>query len=544
MTIPYHAKSEAADVATSELGGKGGLEGKIAIVTGSTSGIGQETARVLASHGAHVIVAARSAQKVEDTVAEINRDMAASGGLGKAEGMLVDLGDLTSVRQFTKEFKAKFNSLHLLINNAGIMALPNRELTKDGFEAQFGTNHIGHFVLTNELVPLLVSSAPSRVVCLSSIAHRRSGILWDDVQLEKNYERWLSYGQAKSANILFARELNRQLQPKGVTAVSVHPGGIMTGLQVNIPKAEMEAMGWITADGKLHPMFKTISQGASTTIFGALSKDLAGNGGAYLEDCHVSETQPAERNNEEDAIRLWKVTNEIVGTNYNFEGQQKLTLIIRSVEDLDTRGKAPSVLLPLLLFLKVLLPDGETAESYSGGGLSKSGCAPIAPNDSNVEVLDMDAIESYDMCRERAPADDVSKMLTRSGISVKLGEVGEVGEVGIERERAPKLNPGCSDEGDEGSWYAKLSGAVLSVAVAGDGATSVISTSLVELRTRTGTWGHRVDFDAVVERGISQAMVISGPHPKLLVKLSFSENEWLLTTVDQKLAGTMGSIGT
>jgi len=317
--MPYPAKTDADAVATAELGGKGGLEGKVVIVTGSTNGIGQATAETLAVHGAHVIVAARSPQKIADSTKEINESVAKAGGSGKAEGMVVDLGDLASVRNFTKQFKAKGLPLHYLINNAGIMALPTRETTKDGFEAQFGTNHIGHFVLTNELVPILVKSGPGRVVCLSSIGHRRSGIVWDDVQLEKSYERWTSYGQAKSANILMARELNRQLKGTGISAFSVHPGGILTGLQIHISREEQEAMGWFLPDGTLHPSFKPISQGASTTIYAALAKELEGKGGEYLEDCRVSATVPPERNSEEDAIRLWALTNKILGTNYDWE---------------------------------------------------------------------------------------------------------------------------------------------------------------------------------------------------------------------------------
>ncbi|KXS19833.1 oxidoreductase [Gonapodya prolifera JEL478] len=315
----YHEKSEASEVAEGELG-KGGLEGKIAIVTGSTNGIGVETARALANHGALVIIAGRSAERAQNTADEINKEIAAKGGSGKAEPAVLELSDLASVRKFTADFKAKHSRLDFLINNAGIMAVPQRELTKDGFEAQFGTNHIGHFVLTNELVPLLVASAPARVVCLSSIGHRRSGIVWDDISLEKNYDRWVSYGQSKTSNILFARELNRQLQSAGVSAFSVHPGGIMTGLQVHMPKEEFEAYGWVRPDGTLHPSFKTVSQGASTSIYAALARELEGKGGSYLEDCHVSETQPPERNNEADAKRLWQVTNQLVGTSYQWEG--------------------------------------------------------------------------------------------------------------------------------------------------------------------------------------------------------------------------------
>ncbi|MFK7600677.1 oxidoreductase [Deinococcus sp. SM5_A1] len=296
------------------------LTGKTAVITGASSGIGVETARALLSAGASVILAVRDTAKGEKIAAELRE----STGNQNAQVIELDLASLAQVREGAARILAAAPAIHMLINNAGIMATPQGQ-TPDGFETQFGTNHLGHFLLTELLMPALLAAAPSRVVALSSSGHRRSDIVWDDINFESRpYDRWDAYGQSKTANALFAVGLTQKYGAQGVTANAVHPGGIMTGLQKYVPVEEQRAMGWQDESGKLNAVFKTTEEGASTTVWAATSPQLEGVGGLFLED--LQESTPLDPQNPdpmfghkpyardaESAARLWTLSEELVG---------------------------------------------------------------------------------------------------------------------------------------------------------------------------------------------------------------------------------------
>ena len=197
------------------------------------------------------------------------------------------------IRKAASDFKSKSKALNILIDNAGIMALPERAVTADGFEAQFGTNHLAHFLLFQELKPLLLASSTpafnSRVVCLSSTGHRSHGIYFDDYQLEKEgtYSPWGSYGQSKTANIYMANEIERRYGSKGLHGMSVHPGGIMTGLQTHVSSGIKDM--WNKPEAQ--KAFKSPEQGAANTVYAALSQVWEGKGGRYLEDLDDASVQ-------------------------------------------------------------------------------------------------------------------------------------------------------------------------------------------------------------------------------------------------------------
>ena len=260
------------------------LSGKTAVVTGGYSGIGLETTRALAKAGAKVIVPVRSPDKAKENLAAVD---------GSVETCQMDLGDLVSVQNCAAEIAGNHDKIHILINNAGIMACPETRLGP-GWEAQFATNHIGHFVFTKELAPYLKNAGGARVVCLSSLAHKRSPIIWDDIHFQKNdYDKWVAYGQSKTANALFALDLNRRMSGDGVKAFSAHPGGIMTPLQRHLPQEEMVALGWIDENGEVpdavKAFFKTPDQGCATSLWCATSKALDDRGGEYCEDCDIAQ---------------------------------------------------------------------------------------------------------------------------------------------------------------------------------------------------------------------------------------------------------------
>lgn len=299
------------------------LSGKTAIVTGASAGLGVETARALAAAGAEVILPVRSPEKGEKATADIR----SSTGNDKVFLAELDLIDPDSVRAFTSAYLATEKPLSILINNAGIMATPLRR-SKQGYESQFATNHLGHFLLTCLLAPALKAGTPSRVVCLSSTGHQITSVLFDDINFEKTeYDKWMAYGQAKSANALFAVELNRRLSPFGVEAFAVHPGGIMTELQREMPAEELRARGWVDEHGNVNELFKTVEQGASTSVWAATSPDLTGKGGVYCEDCSIAEiveergtyrgVMPHARD-PEAAKRLWQVSEAMVGQKFDF----------------------------------------------------------------------------------------------------------------------------------------------------------------------------------------------------------------------------------
>jgi NAD(P)-dependent dehydrogenase (short-subunit alcohol dehydrogenase family) len=314
IASPFGAKTQAREVIRGV-----NLRGKTAIVTGGSSGLGVETVRALARADARVVMPVRAREKSEKVAAELR----ASTGNEAIEVADMDLGDYASVRAFTDRFLKSGSPLHILVNNAGIMATPERRLVGK-IEAQFGTNHLGHMLLAGRLAPALLKGAPSRVVALSSIGHRRAPINFDDPNFERRpYDKWEAYGQAKTANSLFAIELNRRLESEGVTTYAVHPGGIMTELQRDMSKEEMLAMGWIDAEGRVNERFKTPAGGASTTVWCATSSLLAAGGGVYCEDCNIAEAVPADDKgftgvrpwaiDGETAKRLWAMSEDMLG---------------------------------------------------------------------------------------------------------------------------------------------------------------------------------------------------------------------------------------
>ncbi|MFF3404646.1 SDR family NAD(P)-dependent oxidoreductase [Streptomyces sp. NPDC002742] len=290
------------------------LSGRLAIVTGGYSGLGLESTRALARAGARVVVPARRPATAREALADIDG----------AETDELDLGDLDSVRAFAERFLASGRAIDIVIDSAGIMACPETRVGP-GWEAQFATNHLGHFALVNRLWPA-IEPGGARVVSVSSAGHHYSGIRWDDVHWRTGYDKWEAYGQAKTANVLFAVELDRRGQDSGVRAFSLHPGGILTPLQRHLPRQEMVDRGWIDENGTpLNPEgFKTPEQGAATQVWAATSPLLAGLGGVYCEDCDIAEPAPADgtrtgvrayATDPEQAARLWDLSAELTGVN-------------------------------------------------------------------------------------------------------------------------------------------------------------------------------------------------------------------------------------
>jgi NAD(P)-dependent dehydrogenase (short-subunit alcohol dehydrogenase family) len=293
------------------------LSDREAIVTGGASGIGVETARSLALAGARVIIATRDAAKGEAVAAALRRETNSE----KVEFRSLDLASLQSVRSFVADFLALRRELHLLINNAGIMAAP-LAYTDAGLESQFGTNHIGHFCLTIGLLPALKAAGKARVVSLSSLGHRRSEVYFDDINFRhRPYDPWLAYGQSKTANILFAVGMTQRFAADGVNTNAVHPGGIMTGLQKYVPREEQLKMGWIDETGTPNPRMKTTEQGAATSIWAAVAPELDNVSGQYLEDCAIAKPWSDDRPmsgvksyalDPINAERLWSVSEQVV----------------------------------------------------------------------------------------------------------------------------------------------------------------------------------------------------------------------------------------
>jgi len=285
------------------------LKDKICIVTGCNTGIGKETARVLAMQNATVIMACRSVDRGNEALKDITNNLKGKNNFN--ENLLkvyeLDLSSLQSVSNFAAKFKQDYKSLHYLINNAGVMAMSNWEPTKDGYEMQFGTNHIGHFYLTMLLTEMLIQSKPSRVINVASDAHKytpnnfinqiRNYIKNEDGPPKDTYSPWGNYGISKSSNILFAREYNRRYQSLGVSSVSLHPGVIPTDLSRNLPSWMASALKSRIA----RPFLKTIEQGAATTVRCVSLSDSELQGGHYYKDCNEANA---------DLQQQWRITSD------------------------------------------------------------------------------------------------------------------------------------------------------------------------------------------------------------------------------------------
>ena len=301
------------------------LSGKRILVTGVSAGLGVETARTLAAHGAQVVGAARDLNKAKTATEQVRAQAANGGGLELVE---LDLASLASVRACADALISADNPFDLVIANAGVMACP-KSYTSDGFETQFGTNHLGHFVLVNRIVSLLKSGA--RLVNLSSAGHRFSDVNLDDPNFEHTpYTEFGAYGRSKTANILFAVEFDRRHKANGVRATAVHPGGIQTELARHLsPEAIKQLIDGINAANLAAdaPVFswKTIPQGAATSVWSGIVASADEVGGRYCEDCHVAEL--AEGDDIRGGVRayaldpdhaqaLWAKSEEMVGEQF------------------------------------------------------------------------------------------------------------------------------------------------------------------------------------------------------------------------------------
>ena len=264
----------------------GKLAGTVMLITGGSAGIGAETARAFHATGARVLLTVRDLKKGQQLVDSILSDKKSS----KAEILLIkmELSSLDSVRAGAQEILSKTDKLNVLVNNAGVMATPEGR-TKEGFETQFGTCHVAHFLLFQLLkATLLKSSTPafqSRVVCVASTGHRGGPIRFDDYNFDQplSYDPWVAYGQAKTANIYLANEIERRYSSQGLHGISIHPGGIRSGLQVY----SNETMGDVWEQPEVKAREKSPAQGAATTVYAALSRDCEGKGGVYLANCAV-----------------------------------------------------------------------------------------------------------------------------------------------------------------------------------------------------------------------------------------------------------------
>jgi NAD(P)-dependent dehydrogenase (short-subunit alcohol dehydrogenase family) len=301
ITTPFNAESTAAAVIAGV-----DLVGRRAIVTGGASGIGVETARALADAGAEVTLAVRNVEAGRQTAEDI---LDTTGN--KVLVTPLDLADQASVARFVAGWDGP---LHILVNNAGVMASPLMR-TPQGWEMQFATNHLGHFALATGLQSALASAGGARVVSVSSSAHHRSPVVFDDIHFERReYEPWSAYGQSKTANVLFAVEGSRRWADDGITINALMPGGIRTNLQRYVDAAEIERLR--AAAGGADLKWKTPEQGAATSILVATSPLLEGIGGRYFEDCNEAVVgQLSARNgvaayalDPEAAARLWQVS--------------------------------------------------------------------------------------------------------------------------------------------------------------------------------------------------------------------------------------------
>jgi NAD(P)-dependent dehydrogenase (short-subunit alcohol dehydrogenase family) len=312
-----------ASTADEVLAGKD-LSGRTVFITGANSGLGQETARAMAARGAHIIMAGRDQAKLDEAGAAIH----AAHPKAQLDTLTVDLTSLENIRAATSRARQRFAKIDLLINNAGVMATPFTH-THDGFEMQFGTNHLGHFALTAELMPLIERGHLKRIVNLSSRGHHFAPVDFDDPHFERRaYDPWISYGQSKTANILFTVGLETRFAVLGIHAYAVHPGGIQTNLGRHMTPEMVEALMARVTSRDTGFQWKTIPQGAATTCWAATADELEGGsglgGGVYCEDCHVAEQDDESATdgvrsyalNSSYAEQLWALSEDLTGAKF------------------------------------------------------------------------------------------------------------------------------------------------------------------------------------------------------------------------------------
>ncbi|KAH6639885.1 WW domain-containing oxidoreductase [Boeremia exigua] len=314
---PGDARPTALQIVKDE-GAEGSLKGQVVVITGTSSGIGIETARALAATGANLFLTARDIGKAQTALAGVIDPSC-------MEIVEMDQASLSSVRTAAATILAKTHKIHLLINNAGIMAIPDLQHTTDGHELQFGTNHLSHFLFYSLLEPALLAAAtpelPSRVVSLASSAHNVHGLLasTDYAFTETPYQPYVSYGQSKTANIYLANEIERRHAGRNLHATSVHPGIVATGLAQHMPPDAFKGME------ALYPTMKSVEQGAATSVWAAVGKEWSHKGGKYLVDCAVAKPYMDGEDkvttlgyapwayDVDEAKRLWKDSLVLVG---------------------------------------------------------------------------------------------------------------------------------------------------------------------------------------------------------------------------------------
>ena len=320
------AKAFGATSTTEDVLSGVNLEGKRILVTGVSAGLGVETARSLAAHGAQVVGAARDLTKAEAATAQVRKDAAAHGG--SFELIALDLANLKSVRSCADALSAKGERFDVIIANAGVMATPFGH-TADGFETQFGTNHLGHFVLVNRIASLM--GVGSRLINLSSSGHRYANVDLEDPNFERTpYEPFVAYGRSKTANILFAVAFDQRHRRRGIRAAAVHPGGIQTELARHMDPGSLEAMikqinEQAAAEGKSAFEFKTIPQGSATSVWAGVVAPADEIAARYCENCHASDVVPDDVTlgllnegvrgyalDRKNAEALWKKSEELV----------------------------------------------------------------------------------------------------------------------------------------------------------------------------------------------------------------------------------------
>jgi len=326
MTATLGATSTADDVLEGI-----DLHGKRILVTGVSAGIGVETARALAAHGAQIVGAARDLVKAEAATAQVRKDAAANGGA--FELVALDLASLQSVRACAGELLARGEPFDVIIANAGVMATPLGHTT-DGFETQFGTNHLGHFVFVNRIAPLL--RAGGRLINLASSGHRFSNVDLNDPHFQRTaYDPFVAYGRSKTANILFAVAFDRRHRERGVRAAAVHPGAIRTELGRHVDAAQIQQLldqmnQQLAAEGKGPFQWKTIPQGAATSVWAGFVAPADEVGARYCENCHVGAIVPDDAVisamsegvrgyalDPDNAEALWRKSEELVGESWS-----------------------------------------------------------------------------------------------------------------------------------------------------------------------------------------------------------------------------------